>query len=155
MFIMAKALLAGDPNHELVDTSQEYWNYTWDLHNRLVGVAKNGVQIVSYRYTAENFRVERRGSDGVTVYGYDLTGFLAYERNEGRGRERTIAYACGVVIGWTERQDGVSTRYYAATDQVGSVTKVLDGSGRVVWESEYTPYGNGAGVHGSIRLPGM
>jgi hypothetical protein len=46
--------------------------------------------------------VERRGSDGVTVYGYDLTGFLAYERNEGRGRERTITYACGVVIGWTE-----------------------------------------------------
>jgi hypothetical protein len=55
--VKAKVLVNDQP-----DTSQEYWTYTWDLHNRLIEVQKKGVQAgkelqVSYAYDAENFRV--------------------------------------------------------------------------------------------------
>jgi len=48
-----------------------------------------------------------------------------------------------------------SIRYYAATDQLGSVTQVLDASAKVVWTSEYTAFGVVAGAQGSISFSGM
>jgi YD repeat-containing protein len=77
--VKAKALLPGTLGSEPVDTSQEYWNYTWDLHNRLVNVMKNGQQLVAYTYDAENFRVQRTGTDGTTLYAYDRNAALTYQ----------------------------------------------------------------------------
>jgi len=48
-----------------------------------------------------------------------------------------------------------SIRYYAATDQLGSVTQVTDSSGKAVWQSEYAAFGVVAGAQGSIGFDGM
>ena len=153
--VKAKALLAGTANQEPIDTSQEYWTYAWDLHNRLAAVSKNGTQIVAYTYDTENFRVRRIGSDGTTIYAYDRMGSLIYQKNETSGFERSIAYLGGEVIGWTETVGGTTTKYYAVTDHLGSVTKVLDASAKVVWQSEYTAFGTVAGAQGSLSFSGM
>jgi len=153
--LKAKALLAGTYGSESPDTSQEYWNYTWDLHNRLVSVAKDAQQLVAYTYDAENFRVERTGPEGTTVYAYDRDAALAYEKNLSSGASRTIVHLGGQIIGWTETVGGASTRYYVVTDQLGSVTEVLDANAKVVWQSEYTPFGTVAGAQGSISFSGM
>ncbi|HUW44694.1 MAG TPA: hypothetical protein VMW50_02750, partial [Dehalococcoidia bacterium] len=153
--LKAKALLAGTLGSESPDTSQEYWVYTWDLHNRLVNVAKNGQQLVAYTYDAENFRVQRVGKDGTTVYAYDRDAALAYEKNLTSGLTRTIVHLDGQIIGWTDSTGGANTRYYAATDQLGSVTEVLDANAKVVWQSEYTPFGRVAGAQESYSFSGM
>jgi len=153
--LKAKALLAGTLGSEPPDTAQEYWVYTWDLHNRLIAVSKNGQQVVSYTYDAENFRVQRIGTDGTTVYGYDRNAALAYQKNLTSGLTRTIVHLGGEIIGWTDTVGGTSTTYYAATDQLGSVTQVLDANAKVVWQSEYTPFGTVAGAQGSIAFEGM
>ena len=153
--LKAKALLAGSYGSESPDPSQEYWSYTWDLHNRLVSVAKDGQQVVAYSYDAENFRVQRVGKDGTTVYAYDRDAALAYEKNLTSGQSRTIAHLGEEIVGWTDRSGGTSTSYYALTDQLGSVTEVLDASGKSVWQSEYTPFGTVAGAQGSYSFSGM
>lgn len=153
--LRAKALLAGTLGSEAPDTSQEYWTYSWDLYNRLVGVSKNGEQVAAYTYDAENFRVQRIGSDGTTIYGYDRNAALAYQKNLTTGLTRTINYANGQIIGWVDTQGAASARYYAVTDHLGSVTEVTDASGKVVWQSEYTPYGEVAGAQGSYDFSGM
>lgn len=131
--VKAKALLSDtgsstDPE----DRSQEYWNYSWDLYNRLVNVTKNGVQIVSYTYDAENFRVERVGKDGHTVYAYDRSGALCYEKNLTSGDSRSIVHLGGTIIGWTDSRGGENTRYYAATDQLGGDRSPLGCNGRPI-----------------------
>ena len=152
----AKALLTDTgSNQDLLDTTQEYWQYRWDLHNRLVNVTKNGKQLVAYTYDAANFRVQRVGEDGTTVYAYDLGGTLAYQKNLTTGLTRTIVRLGGNIVGWTDMTGSGSTKYYAATDQIGSVTQVYDSAGRIVWQSEYTAFGNVAGAQGSISFAGM
>ncbi len=42
----------------------------------------------------------------------------------------------------------------ATTDQLGSVTQVIDGSANVVWSSEYQPFGKTAGVEGLYDFDG-
>ena len=79
--VKAKELLPGTFGSEPVDTTQEYWNYSWDLHNRLVNVTKSGQQLVAYVYDAENFRVQRVGKNGTTVYAYDRSAALSYQNN--------------------------------------------------------------------------
>ena len=153
--VKAKALLTGTYGSEPVDTTQEYWNYRWDLYNRLVGVTKNGQQLVAYTYDAENFRVQRIGNDGSTVYAYDRNAALAYQKNLTTGLTRTIAHLNGEIVGWTDSQNGTSTTYYATTDQLGSVTQVLDSSAKIVWQSGYTPFGKMAGAQGSLTFAGM
>lgn len=153
--LKAKALLPGTFGREAPDTSQEYWQYGWDLYNRLIAVSKNGERIVSYTYDAENFRVQRIGKDGTTVYGYDRNAALAYQKNLTSGLTRTISYANGEILGWTDSQNGTSTQYYAVTDHLGSVTEVTDSAGKVVWKSEYTPFGVVAGIESSYAFSGM
>jgi RHS repeat-associated core domain len=41
------------------------------------------------------------------------------------------------------------------TDHLGSVTEVTDSAGKVVWKSEYTPYGEDAGIEASYEFAGM
>jgi RHS repeat-associated core domain len=157
--LKAKAISSGTLGSVTPDTSKEYWNYTWDLYNRLStatqtvdGVAKT----VSYTYDAENFRVQRTDSSGTVVYGYDRNAALAYEKNLTTGLTRTITYVNGIIVGWTDTDSsGTTTKYNAVTDNLGSVTKVTDASGKILWQSEYTPYGEVAGAEGSIDFDGM
>ncbi len=148
--VRAKGLLSNGT----IDTDQEYWTYTWDLHNRLATVAKNGSTVATYTYDAEGLRVQKVGGDGTTYYAYGAGGALAYEANSS-GITRSLVYLKGAVLGWTDTQNGISKQYFAATDQVGSVTAVTDAMGKTVWDSEYLAYGGTAGVEGSYNFNGL
>jgi RHS repeat-associated protein len=95
------------------------------------------------------------GKDGTTIYAYGRQGALAYQKNLTTGLERSFAYLNNEIIGWTETQNGISTNYYALTDNLGSVTKITNENANVVWESEYTPFGNVAGTNGPKRFEGL
>jgi len=138
-----------------VDTSQEYWNYTWDLHNRLASVSKNGSLLVSYAYDVDNLRVSRTKGTETTVYAYGRTGAITYQKNLATRVARTYRYLCGETVGWTDTAaDGMTTPMYSATDHQGSVTQVTNASATVVWSSEYQPFGKTAGVEGLYDFDG-
>jgi len=72
-------------NSVTIDTTSEYWVYTWDLHNRLTKVEQfqSGElynTVVSYTYDALNYRITRTGKDGTTHYAYGRNGALTYEK---------------------------------------------------------------------------
>jgi RHS repeat-associated protein len=142
-------------NNVTIDTAAEYWTYTWDLHNRLTAVKQynapdNGTcASVSYTYDALNYRIERTGSDGTTVYAYGRSGAVTYQKTTGTSGTtvRSYAYLNNEVVGWTDTDAaGTESKKYAVTDMLGSVTKVLDKTGSVVWSSEYTAFGTIAGT---------
>jgi RHS repeat-associated protein len=152
-------------NNVTIDTTAEYWTYAWDLHNRLTAVKQynaddNGTCAdVSYVYDALNYRIERAGSDGTTVYAYGRSGAITYQKTTGTTGTtvRSYAYLNNEVAGWTDTDAaGKESKKYAVTDMLGSVTKVLDETGSVVWSSEYTAFGNVAGtVTDSVDFSGM
>ncbi len=63
------------------------------------------------------------------------------------------------IVGWNDTTAGsggsVSSRYYASTDHLGSVTKITDANAKVVWQSEYTPFGAVAGAQGIYNFTGL
>jgi RHS repeat-associated protein len=138
-----------------IDTSEEYWTYQWDLRNRLSSVAHNGAQLVSYVYDAENLRVSRVGGDGTTVYAHGRNGAIGYQKKIASGEARTYVYLNDTTVGWIDTaSDGAQTKYYAITDHLGSVTAVTDSAAKVVWSSEYEPFGKVAGVEGLYDFDG-
>ena len=138
-----------------VDTSQEYWTYAWDLHNRLASVFKNGTLLVSYAYDVDNLRVSRTKGTETTVYAYGRTGAITYQKNLATRVARTYRYLGGETVGWTDTAaDGTTTPMFSATDHQGSVTQVTNASATVVWSSEYQPFGKTAGVEGLYDFDG-
>ncbi len=145
----------GSGNNIQIDTSEAYWIYTWDLHNRLIKVEQHNGISVSYVYDAQNYRVKRTGKDGTTIYAYGRQGALAYQWNPETKLARSYVYLDNQIIGWNETLDGSTKPFFAVTDQLGSVTQITDGDAKVVWESEYLPFGNMAGAQGSSHFDGM
>jgi hypothetical protein len=106
-----------------IDTTAEYWTYTWDLHNRLTAVQQHNAPDagtcadVSYTYDALNYRIERTSSDGTTVYAYGRSGAITYQKttDDDSTTKRSYAYLNNQIIGWTDTDaDGTESKRYAA-----------------------------------------
>ncbi len=145
-----------NPGAFVVDTTKEYWNYSWDLRNRLSSVSKYGQPVVSYLYDADNLRVVRTKGSDTTVYAYGRNGAITYQKDLTTNTARTYTYLYDETIGWVDTAtDGVTKGpYYATTDHLGSVTQVTNSSAAVVWSSEYQPFGKTAGVEGLYDFDG-
>ena len=137
-----------------IDKSDEYWEYEWDYHNRLVKVQQynapdNSSNVcVEYTYDALNRRIERISRTNtepeVTQYAYGRNGALAYQKKSvgGKHTERTFVYLNNQITAFADKlQNGSEKTYYTITDIQGSVTEVYDESENLVWKSEYTAFG--------------
>ncbi len=121
----------------------EYWEYTYDLLNRLTEVAKNGTVVADYGYSPEGLREVKRSAGVTTHYVFEGTEPL-FEKRISDGRIRSYVYALGKHLA---RVDGAigdpdAKIYYYHTDQVGSVKAVTDQSGNEVYNADYMPFGS-------------
>ena len=141
-----------------IDKSDEYWEYEWDYHNRLVKVQQynapdNAANVcVEYTYDALNRRIERisltNTEPEVTQYAYGRNGALAYQKKSvgEKHTERTFVYLNNQITAFADKlQNGSEKTYYTITDIQGSVTEVYDESQNLVWKSGYTAFGIKAG----------
>ncbi|HBX87542.1 MAG TPA: hypothetical protein DEG09_02870, partial [Marinilabiliaceae bacterium] len=120
-----------------------YWEYSYDLANRLVAVNKNGVPVVSYTYDPLGLRVERV-TDGQRVhYLFNLSGELIWERNLEKNEESSYIWWNGEHLAKVEGKptDSLAVRFFYHTDLLGSPMVVTDSSGEVVWRQDYLPFG--------------
>ena len=120
----------------------EYWQYTYDLLNRLTKVSKNGTVISDYEYSPDGLREVKRGSSGTIHYVFEGTEPI-FEKRISDGRIRSYVYALGKHLA---RVDGViwdqaAKVYYYHTDNVGSVKAVTDQGGKVVFNADYFAFG--------------
>ena len=140
-----------------IDKSDEYWEYEWDYHNRLVKVQQynapdNSSNVcVEYVYDAMNRRIERISYTGetseLTQYAYGRNGALTYqEKTAGSSvTTRSFVYLNNQIAGFMDTENGIESIRYAVTDIQGSVTEVYDEDNRLLWKSGYTAFGIKAG----------
>jgi RHS repeat-associated protein len=120
----------------------EYWQYTYDLLNQLVSVTKNGAVVSEYAYNPEGLRVVKRAKGETTHYVFEGTEPLL-EKKISSGKVKSYVYALGKYLARVDGVIGDSTAkvYYYHTDHLGSIRAVTDQNGKVVYNSDYLPFG--------------
>jgi RHS repeat-associated protein len=121
---------------------EEYWEYEYDLLDRLTSVKKNGITVASYTYNHEGLRIKKEDLDRTIYYTFGLNGEVLYEQEDTGYMEyiyvggQHFARVDGDVI------SGVAATYFYHTDHLGSTVLVTTENGEIVWSTEYTPFGS-------------
>jgi RHS repeat-associated protein len=120
----------------------EYWQYTYDLLNRLTEVSKNGTVVSDYEYSPDGLREVKKGSSGTIHYVFEGTEPI-FEKRMKDGKIKSYVYALGKHLA---RVDGVigdtaAKVYYYHTDYLGSVRAITDQTGKVVFNADYFAFG--------------
>ncbi len=124
----------------------EYWEYQYDLLNRLSKVFKNGILISEYGYDPEGNRVVKKAGGRTIHYVFEGTEPI-FEKRINDGRIRSYVHAAGKHLARVDGKigDPEAKKYWYHTDQIGSVKAVTDAQGNVVWKADYTPFGTQVG----------
>ena len=155
----ARATNAVHNNNEVtLDKTGEYWEYTWDYHNRLIKVqqfnAPDNAQNVKVQYTYDvmNRRIERVSYTNETTvktqYTYGRNGAMTYQKKTAGTSvtSRTFIYLNNQMVGFMDKtEDGIETIRNTVTDIQGSVIEVYDEDNNLLWKSNYTAFGIKAG----------
>lgn len=130
----------------------EYWQYQYDLLDRLVAVRKNNALVAEYAYDPEGLRVVKKARGETIHYVYEGTEPL-FEKRISDGKVKSYVYALGRYLA---RVDGVigdpdAKKYFYHTDHVGSIRAVTDQEGQVVFKADYLPFGGRLGKDGEFE----
>ena len=120
----------------------EYWQYTYDLMNRLIEVSKNGTVVADYEYSPDGLREVKRAKGVTTHYVFEGTEPI-FEKRITDGRIRSYVYALGKHLARVDGVIGDTTAkvYYYHTDHLESVRAVTDSGGNMVWKADYFAFG--------------
>jgi RHS repeat-associated protein len=129
----------------------EYWQYKYDLLNRLIEVDENMASVpkATYGYSPDGLRQVKTASGVTTHYVFEGTEPI-FEKNTSTGKIKNFIYALGKhlarVDGHEATVDGkivqiVDNTYYYHTDHLGSVRAVTNSTGTVVWNADYQAFG--------------
>ena len=120
----------------------EYWQYTYDLLNRLISVSKNSTIKATYGYDPEGRRVIKSADGQTTHYVFEGTEPFLEKKIE-QNKTKSYVYAVGKYLARVDGYIGDSTAnvYYYHTDQLGSIRVVTDQSGQVVYSADYFAFG--------------
>ncbi len=148
------ALFTFDPNGN-TDTENTARNYVYNQNQRLISVVDGGNTKGEYTYNGNGQRVKKTVNGVTTVFHYDLRGQLIAESNNSGSITAEYVYLNGQPLTKIEG----SVVYYYHNDHLGTPQKMTDGTGQVVWEGEFKPFGEAITVTGSItnnlRFPGQ
>ncbi|OCL26008.1 hypothetical protein U472_08250 [Orenia metallireducens] len=123
----------------------EYWEYEYNLQNRLSKVYKNEELIAEFTYDGDNKRIKiiehtHDGSVKETNFVHSASGKVIFEDESGDytsyifALNKQYAKVNGIV--------GVSTEItYFHQDNLGSTRVMTDASGKVVMNQDYLPFG--------------
>jgi len=132
--------------------------FTWDGLNRLVKVEKVGATVAEYGYDAANRRIRKTVGAVTTHYLYDQNNQLIAETSLDGTVLREYIYLDGEPIALREYQTNPGT-YYFINDHLGTPQELVDGTGAVVWQAAYLPFGQTQIVTGTVtnnlRFPGQ
>ncbi len=143
-----------------------YWEYDYNARNRLMEVWKNGEEetqnISRYWYDHNGKRIKVEEAGKVVYHIFNYLGQEIYEDNLTANEQTLYVYALGKLIGKKDMHVGadeggspveVEDKYYYHQDNLGSTVMMTDESGQVVFEQDYTPFGQTFYQSGTVKKP--
>ena len=141
------------------NTAGEYWEYEYDLLNRLIAVRKsesgtdNLAIVASYTYDALNQRMRTDSTKyGTTWYAFGIDGNVLFKETEDEYEQYVYVAGKTFVLVTGNNEDTEEEIYYYLTNHIGSTEMVTDENGQVVWQNELTPFGISSGEIGIVHL---
>lgn len=119
----------------------DYWEYEYDLLNRLTKVIKNGETVAEYLYDEAGYRLKKTGKGSEIYYVFSTDGQILYEEEAGEYTEYVYVLGKHFARVDGDLSAGKRATYFYHTDHLGSTVLVTDEAGNTVWSSEYTPFG--------------
>ncbi|MGI0091769.1 MAG: RHS repeat-associated core domain-containing protein [Nitrososphaerales archaeon] len=120
------------------------WIYGYDFENRLTGVSLNGHTVQNNTFAGNGNRVMQTANGTSAVYVYQGLNII-YEKNLTSGIATDHYYAGNMQVGAVQK----STAYYFIADLIGSTRVVSSSSGKIIFSSDYKPFGLQYGASGS------
>ena len=128
--------------------------YTYNQNQRLIQVV-DGAMTAGYTYNGNGQRVKKNVNGVATVFHYSLSGQIIAESNGPGSITAEYIYLNGQPLAKIEG----SAVYYYHNDHLATPQEMTDGTGQVVWEGEFKPFGEAISVTGTItnnlRFPGQ
>ena len=115
-------------------------------------------QAATYSYDGFGERIGKQTADGVaTDFGYGPGSRLLTESSG--GKEYDYVWLNGQLLARLDKGPLKTTVYYYHTDTLGTPQAMTNAAQQVVWQANYTPYGQAgvvtATVQNNVRLPGQ
>jgi RHS repeat-associated protein len=127
------------------------WMYSYDAANRLKTVSTNGVLLLTNFYDAKSRRVKKVTPEATTTFFYDDWNLIEERIAYTNGTSSTIRYYWGKDISGTlQGAGGVGGLLYLTVDgavyvpfydNIGNVTRYVDGNGNTVAQYTYDAFG--------------
>ena len=127
--------------------------FFWDAENRLLGVASNGIALVTNRYDFMSRRIEKATSTATNTFLYDGWNLLR-ETTSSTSAFTTNHYVWGLDLSCTLHDAGgvggllmqhhsdYTSPCFSCCDANGNITDLLDEDGSPVARYEYDTFGN-------------
>jgi YD repeat-containing protein len=116
----------------IIFDQEEYWEYEYDLLNRLVKFSKNNQVVAEYVYDEAGLRIKKESPVKTTYYVFTQSGNLLYEQKNDKYLE--YIYVAGKHFARIDRNlnSGETKKYFYHTDYLGSRVLVTNADGETV-----------------------
>ena len=131
-------------------SSVEYWEYDYDLLNRMVAVRKNTAETARYGYDSTGIRVVKWAHNTKIHYVYEGNEPI-YEKRFSDQSIHCYVFGFGQYLARVDGPiDNPSSKvFYYHNDHLGSIKAVTNASGKVVYTADYRAFGKRIQAEGS------
>ena len=129
------------------------WRYAYNSRQQLVSIHRNGQVVARYRYDFQGRRIWRQVGMAITLYHYDeMNRLSALTHADGVPSVVFTHHSGQTAVHCFQAQGDVHT-YRLHTDHLGSTRRITDVAGQVIWQGEYTPFGQLRGAPPAFPCP--
>ena len=114
--------------------------FTCNARGRMVQVNRNGSVIAQYQHNGKGERVIKSAGGNTAHFVYDLMGNIIAEADSTGAIQREYVYVNGERLALLQQSPTQATYYYH-NDHLGTPKALTNASGTVVWQADYTPFG--------------
>lgn len=130
-------------------------SFTYNQNQRLIKVTEGGTTKGVYVYNGNGQRAKKMTQAGTTIFHYDLTGKMMAESTPTGTVTAEYVFLNGSPFAKIEG----GSIYYYHNDHLGTPMKMTDSNQSVVWQGEFTPFGEAISITGiitnNLRFPGQ
>jgi RHS repeat-associated protein len=139
-------LASGQVSGDVRDPLNSF-TFAANANGRNSSASLNGSTAGSYLYNALEQRVAKTVGGSTIQFVYDSAGHLIQEADGSTGAPmREYVWVDDLPVALVDGTSGAPVIYYIHADQLGTPQKITDGSGGLVWDGVFDPFGNQIGT---------
>lgn len=126
--------------------------YAYDAAGRVATVSLGGIPQESYTYDADGLRIVAQAGASTTHYIYGPDGALLAESDGAGNVLREYVWLGLMPLAMIDYTGSGAATYYLHADHIGRPVRATDASGFVVWDGQFTPFGETVAIASSLSL---